>query len=228
MWLIGNILGFIGYYNHAKGRIEQAYSFYQKALSAQMSNKKYRLAFAILLLNKGEYYRSKELLNGLIIQLKDKERMYLMVKTNLALANWKMGDINTAIEMLWEVHQKARRAIVYGALGYLLILKGELEAAFEFNQNAIEYDPEDPVILNNLAQVYYRMGSLEEAKKYFLKAEKIKDNLIEVLYYLACIEQQQGEIEQAKTRLNRALQCKPAVLTVITKDDIYEKIKELG
>ncbi|MFU0801186.1 MAG: hypothetical protein ACFWUE_11115 [Xylanivirga thermophila] len=69
--------------------------------------------------------------------------------------------------MLEEVQRKYNNSRVYGTLGYLLIEKGDLDKALEYNLQALDYDDEDPVILDNLAQTYYFMGDIEKAKKYF-------------------------------------------------------------
>lgn len=227
MAIIGNIYGFLGYNYHVRGLLDKAEAFYKKAEKAHMTRGNYRLAYGILLLNKGDYKKSRDVLGSLLIELPSSAKTALMAKTNLALTYWKLGDIDTSIEMLWEVHRKQRRSMVYGALGLLLVLKGDLETAIKFNMEALEYDEEDPIILNNIAQNYYRMGEKEKARKYFLKSVAVKEDLTDALFYLACMDNEKGNLESARTRLKKALNSKTIVLSSISKDDIEEKLKSL-
>jgi tetratricopeptide (TPR) repeat protein len=112
-------------------------------------------------------------------------------------------------------------------LGYLLIEKGDLKEALEFNLEALDYDDEDPVILDNLGQTYYRMGNIDEARKYFLKAESLKEDQAVTLYHLGCIYQQEGDYETAKEKLLKALDCNIGTLTTINREDIEKRLTEI-
>ena len=85
----------------------------------------------------------------------------------------------------------------------------------------------DPVVLDNLGQTYYRMGRIDEAKKYFLKAESIKDDQAATLYHLGCIYQQEGDNDKAKEKFLKALDCNINPLTTISREDIERKLAEL-
>ena len=66
--------------------------------------------------------------------------------------------------MLEEIIKTYETTTVYGSLGYLLILKGNLENALQFNLKAYEYNPSDKIIQDNLGQNYYLLGQYEKAK----------------------------------------------------------------
>ncbi|HZJ82576.1 MAG TPA: tetratricopeptide repeat protein, partial [Clostridia bacterium] len=97
----------------------------------------------------------------------------------------------------------------------------------KYNLEAVDYDDEDPVVLDNLAQTYYKMGLIEEAKEYFEKAEEQKDNQAVTLYHLGIIYAGEGHVELAKEKLNKALTCNLTPLSAVTYEDIEERLREL-
>ncbi len=228
MALIGNIYGLLGYYCHSRSKFEQARNFYKKGQASGMSRPSYKLAYGVLLLKNEEYQEAKEIFSGVLIDRRNKESVRNMAKQNLSLAYWKLGDIDTAVEMLWEIHRTHRNGRVYGTLGYLLIEKDDLDEALKYNMEALDYDDEDPVILDNLGQTYYKMGKIQQAKEYFLKAEEIKQEQADTLYYLGCIYQQEGNTDAAKEKLNMALNCRITPLSTISWETIEKKLSELG
>ena len=192
-----------------------------------MSKAKYKLAYGVLLLNKGEFEAARDLFSSVLTDYSQKERIRAMAKMNLSIAYWKLGELDTAIEMLMEVQAKYTTTRIYSTLGYMLIEKGDLDRALEYNLEALDYDDEDPAILDNLAQTYYEMGILNQAKKYFLKAEEIKPDQVSTLYYLACIYDKEGNKELAREKLLKALEKDITPLNVISKEDIQRKLDGL-
>ena len=69
----------------------------------------------------------------------------------------KLGEPQKGVELLERLHAKEPSGIIYETLGYLYIEAGDTEKALVFNQSALEYDDEDPISLDNLAQTYYRL-----------------------------------------------------------------------
>jgi tetratricopeptide (TPR) repeat protein len=225
--LIGNIYGLLGYWFHIRGNAEKAKNFYKRGMERDMSTPSYKLAYGVILLKTGEYEKARDIFRDVLLNRRYKESFRNMAKQNISLAYWKLGELDTAIEMLWELHRKSRNSRVYGALGYLLIEKGDLKAALDYNLEALDYDDEDPAILDNLGQTYYRMGNIDEAKKYFLKAESIKEDQVSTLYHLGCIYQQEGEYEKAREKFLKALEGNINPLTTVKREDIEKRLKEL-
>lgn len=228
MGLMGNIYGLLGYYFHVKDRPDKAIRFYERGMAHDMTKPSYRLAYGVLLLKSGQFQKARDIFSGVLIDPRYKDSVKNMAKLNLSLAYWKLGDIDTAIEMLKELHRKQRTARIYGALGYLLIEKGNLDEAFKYNLEAVKYDDEDPVILDNLAQTYYLMGKLKEAKRYFEKAESLKEDQVSTLYYLGCIYYQEGNLQAAKEKLEKALECNINPLSTVSREAIQQKLEEVN
>ena len=222
----GNLYGFLGYYNHSKRNYEKALSLYKKAEKLGIGSETFQLSYGVLLLKKGDFEKARDLFSKVLINA-SKEKIKNISKINLSLAYWKMGQLDTAEEMLREVQTKYNTSTVYGALGYILIEKGDLDEALKYNLEALEYDDEDPVVLDNLAQNYYRMGEIDKAKEYFLKAEQEKSDQPDTLYYLACIYEKEGDVEAARKKLRKALSCNITPLNTVKRSTIEDKLKEI-
>ncbi len=228
MGLIGNIYGLLGYYCHVRDKLDRAMRFYERGMAHDMTRPSYKLAYGVLLLKGGQFQKAKDIFSSVLIDPGYKDSVKNMAKLNLSLAYWKLGDIDTAIEMLRELHRKQRTARIYGTLGYLLIEKGDLDEALKYNLEAVKYDDEDPVILDNLAQTYYMMGKIKEAKKYFEKAESLKNDQPSTLYYLGCIYEREGNLQAAKEKLEKALECNTNPLSTVSNEAIQQKLEEIN
>lgn len=227
MSLMGNLYGFLGYYNHSRGNYEKAQGLYEKAVEKGTNKPNHLLSYGVLMLREGQFEKAKELFSTVLVGMPAKEKQKTMAKMNISLAYWKLGDIDVAVEMLEEVHRKNRSGKVYGTLGYLLIHKGDLDRALEYNLEAFDYDDEDPVVLDNLGQIYYKMGDMDKAKEFFKKAEEEKDDQAVTLYHLGLIYAGEGDKKMAKEKLEKALTCNITPLSVVTVQDIEEALRNL-
>ena len=68
---------------------------------------------------------------------------------NYAVAQYKLGEIEKAIQLLEASHRKAPCGLTYQSLGWLYVEAGDPEKALAYNQEALDYDDEDPVVLDN-------------------------------------------------------------------------------
>lgn len=217
----------MGYYNHSRGKVEKAERLYKKALEKGADIPNYKLAYGVLLLKKGEFEEARKLFSGVLISAPSKGNIKTIAKINLSIAYWKLGEADTAVEMLEEVYAKYRNSRLYETMGYILLEKGDLNKALEFNLEALDYDDENPIILDNLGQTYYRLGQKEKAKEYFEKAEELRDNQVDILYHLGCIYMEEGNKELAKEKLKKALECDITPLNSVSRAEIEAKLREL-
>lgn len=227
MGIMGSIYGFLGYFNHSGKKLDKAKRYYEKAMKAGLKRGNHRLAYGVLLLNEGSYSEARKVFSGVLTDFTQKEKTRTMAKLNISLAYWKLGEIDTAIEMLTEVQTRYNTSKVYGTLGYMLIEKGDMDRALEYNLEALDYDDEDPVILDNLAQIYYRLDMMDQAKEYFFKAEEIKPDQADTLYYLGRIYSEEGNIDLAKEKLSAALECRITPMNTVTRQEIQELYDQL-
>ena len=97
-----------------------------------------------------------------------------------------------------------------------------------FNREAIEYDDEDPVCLDNLGQTWYRvMEDPAEAKPWFEKAHEIKPEQIDTLYFLSRYDLEAGDKAAALEKLEKAAEGRYSPLNYCGKDQIEEEIRNL-
>lgn len=145
---------------HSKGDTEGAYAQYTALYDAgNLTDAKYLLPYSILLLRRNEFEKAREVLKKAEKSpggITPEQRATLL--TNYAVCSWKLGKTDYALELLEEVHRKNPCGNSYATLGYLLVEAGDFEKALEFNRQAVDYDDEDPLALDNMGQTYYRLG----------------------------------------------------------------------
>lgn len=217
---------------HGRSRTEEAFTLYEEAYAEGMNSARYLLPYSILLLRKGLYEKASEVLRKVEkspggITAEQRNQML----TNYAVACWKTGRLPYALELLQEVYRKGPNGTLYGTLGYLLIEQGNFDEALAFNLEAVAYDDEDPICLDNLAQTYYRLGGpehREEARKYFEKALQHRESAIDTNYFLALYDLEDGNVDAARKKLLVSREGRFSPLNYVTPDVIDAKLKEIG
>ena len=102
------------------------------------------------------------------------------------------------------------------------------QKALRFNQEAVEYDDEDPVCLDNLGQTWYRvMGDPAAAKTWFDKAHQIKPEQIDTLYFLSRYDLEKGDREAAAQKMEKALEGRFSPLNYCTREQAEAELKSL-
>ena len=118
------------------------------------------------------------------------------------------------------------RSVLYETLGYLMVETGNFEAALAFNKEAVEYDDEDAICLDNLGQTYCRLGNdWDSAKPLFDKAFELKPEQIDTLYFLAQYDAKEGRFDQAMEKLQKALEGRFSPLNYATRERVEEQIR---
>ncbi len=216
---------------HQKGKKEEAMAEYGELYSSGVVSAAYMLPYSVLLLKKGgeeNYLLVKEVLKKAekASDMTPDKKQQLFV--NYAVANYKLGEIDKAINLLEASHKKGPCGMTYQALGFLYIEKGDPEKALAYNEEALEYDDEDPVVLDNLGQVWYRlMNDREKAREYFQKAHELKDTQIDTNYFLALYDIEDGKKEEAAAKLETALEGNFSPLNYATPDGIKKLLAEI-
>jgi len=105
---------------------------------------------------------------------------YYLATLNLALAldfrSWK-GDDQRAEEQFRKALQIAEKTnsrdiALYNTFGWFLHLRNRLPEAKQYYLKALELDPNNSRVLNNLGSVHQWMGDLKTAKMYYERAVK--------------------------------------------------------
>lgn len=231
--LKGNQLMEEGKIQEAEAKHQEAIALYEESFKKGVKTPGTYLGYGVLQMRRREYEKARESflqvekLPNLTPQ--DKKQM----RTDYAICMWKMGKLDIAIEQMKEAQRAyGNDSLIYGSLGYMLIEKavqtGDFTEAQAFNNEAMEYDDEDAVVLDNMGQLYLNMGDKEKAREYFEKAHEQKPKQVDTLYYLAVLSKDEGNIEKAKEYLDTALNGNFSALCTVTREQAQQLRDELG
>ncbi len=213
---------------YQKGNTQEAINWLEKAYNTGSAKPGIVTTLGYLLLKEGHLDKSlkifKEQINS-TSKISDNDLYSL--KSNYALALWKNGELDRAIEMYEAIFPNYKNTNVYGSLGYLYILKGNLEKALEFNKEAMEYNNTGAVILDNLGQTYYMLGEYEKADDIFKKLLGLSPKFPEAYYDYALVLEKLGDKDRCIENLKNALNYKPNFLSGVTVKQIEDKLKQV-
>ena len=228
----GNQLSEKGKREEAKAEHENALRLYAEALKSGMKKPVYLMAYGVLLLRFRRFEEAKELFLKAerSREITKPERNQLRV--NFAICQWKLGNLDSAIENLKIAKENSATGTIYGSLGYIMIEKarqtGDFEEALAMNMEAMEYDSDDAVILDNMGQLHLAMGEKDKALEYFARAHERKPSQVDTLYYLALLSLEKGEKDKAKEYLTSALEGNYSALCTTTREQAQELLASIG
>ena len=227
----GNLQAKIGYAMHMFRLEDKAFAHYEKAYAKGCSLPDPLAAYGLMLMRHEDYDKALEVLRT-ARKCKLNAQQYSIVYQNLGLAYWKKGDVDHALDIYRKLFEKVQTVNMYSTLGFLLIAKGDetgdYEEALAFNRKAYDYDDGDASIVDNLGQVLYRTGAVEEAEKMFEKALSIKPRQFDTLVFLSKIRIAQGRVEDAKKLLDTALDKPYSVFNTVPRQEAIRLARELN
>ena len=228
---------------NAAGDIDGSFEMLEKMLKFRPSVSA-KVLYGFYLLKRGRFEKAKDVFENHIMNDKrvyKKERKNkkgkiilnkneMTAKTNYALCLWKNGNIDDAISMLEYVHRKMHTTDLYCNLGYLYILKGDMEKALRYNRFAYDFNPDSNGICDNLGLTYYRLGKFDEAREIYEEAENHEKQakFPEFWYNYANVLLEFDEKEKAVTLLEKALQLEFDGFTNITYEMVENLLKTLS
>ena len=227
MSFMGNMAGNKALSAHSKCDYRTAIKLYDEAYAKGMDKPRLLRSYCVLLIRTSQFDRALEVIKKLEqtpLDAKGKSDIHI----NYAIILWKKGHLDRAMQILEDEFRHTKNGTLYSIIGYLKIEQGDADEAIRFNQEAVEYDEEDAVFLDNLAQSYYRLkGDKETAKTYFDRAIAIKPKAIDTNYFLALYDIENGDIESAKDRLDTARLGVTSPLNYATPEMIDAKRDEI-
>ena len=218
-------------YAKAQEKHKAAAELYAQAVAGGCKKPVILMAYGVLLLRLGRYQEAKDIMLGVEKNpaLTKEERKQL--RLNYAICCWKMGELDHAIELLKYSMQDGKNSMIYGSLGFMLVEKarqtGDFAEEQAFNAEALDYDDEDAVVLDNIGQMYLAMGEKDKALENFTKAHEIKPHQVDTLYYLAKIATEDGDKAKAKEYIETALKGNYSALCTTTREMAQELLKTL-
>lgn len=104
----------------------------------------------------------------------------------------------------------------------------DMDKAEKFLRDALEYDDEDPICLDNMGQWLYRIkGDKAAAKEWFQKAIEIRPTQIDTLWFLSRYDVEEGKDEEAIDKLETSLSSHFSPLNYCTRQMVEEEIARL-
>lgn len=210
---------------YSEGKLQEAAAWFKKSYETGRAKDNLVISYCYLLLKTGQFDLAYDILSKLLRKPLPFEQK-MNAKSNLALAIWKKGSLNEAIQLLGEVHSQYENTNVYGSLGFMLILSGDLQKALDYNLKAYEYNDTNPVILDNLAHTYYLLGQYEESLEVFEKLMALSPapSFAEAYYDYGLLLEKLGRQEEAVKMYEKADTFNLTSLSAITKEDIQNKL----
>lgn len=204
---------------------EKALKLFARAEKFRMNIGQMRI-YAYYLLREGKVEKSEEIYKKLLTSgLKPELR--LAVRADYAVLLLKTGRHDEAIEELEDVIVHFANTTTYGTLGYLYLLKDSVRKAVNFNEEAYDYNSDDPVILDNMTQLYIKLGDYNKAKKYADALLEKKPYFVEAYYDSAYVYMKLGNIKKAKELIDDAKCCKITFMSNVTENDLEQFSKNL-
>ncbi len=230
--LAGNKLDDQKKFDEAQQKFNEALALYKWAADEGLSEPRVLMAYGVLLLKQSRFEEAREVMlktEKLPGMGADEKRQ---LRLNFAVCQWKLHKLDHAIELMKRVGADGMNSMIYGSLGYMLIEKaietGDFSEAIQFNDEAYEYDEEDPVTLDNLGQLRLAMGEREKAKEYFNRALKFRPGQVDTLYYLAKMAHEDKDDAAAREFLNAALTARYSALCTTSREQARALLAQLS
>lgn len=212
-----------------KGENEKAIKIYKVAGTVGNLNVGNKLTYAYILLRSGEVDDALFELNKLLPYTRANTDMRYRVKNLIALTYWKQGKLDDAIEELEEIFADGfKKTLFYQNLGMLYNLSDDTEKALRFNEEAYEFNSDDIIILDNLADANRRSGNLRKAEELYeeMMAKENKPKFPEAYLGYAKVLAETGKKEKAIEMAEEALTKPFNFLSAVTKEEAEEILKE--
>lgn len=239
---LGTIVGIPGIILHSFFKNEKAATpFYSLAIKLGTKNTNVLAAYGLIQLRD---FKPKEALET-FEKAKDSTKQFLYIKTltaNIALCEWKLGNLQKAsktyedlfyfpdyekitdfsLENLEEGSNKNFNFFAqdFTTMAFLMFLNGELDKAEYFSKIAIEKMKTYAPAFDNLGQIEYKRGNIEEAKNYFNEALTHRPDMPDSHFFLASIALEEKDKPSGTKHINAINQSKINGLSTITVKDI--------
>lgn len=150
------------------------------------------------------------------------------VNNLLALVSWKEGNLSDGIETLEEIVESGyKNTVIYQNLGIFYNLAEDKEKALKFNLEAYDYNSDDHIICDNLADSYAAAGEYEKAAEIYkeLMAKEPPPRFPEAYYGYGEVLIKLGKKEEGLELIKESLNKPFSYLSVRPKEEI-EKMYE--
>lgn len=160
------------------------------------------------LLERGHPDKARRYFRGAI----KKDRSFLPAYIGLGEILIHEGKIKDAVEILKKVYTRTRSVIILHRLEELFLDQGEPSEIIRIYQDAVQQDPQNPVLQFYLGKLYYRLEMIDEAFDVLSTIEGPQDQLMDYHKIMANLFLRKQHFEQAIVELKKALSFKKRVV----------------
>ena len=200
----------------------KAIEYYKKAYDTKKASAGIMLTYGILLLRNGKPSEAVTIFNLVVVQRGVKAEIKNKAKQYRALAFYKLGQTEDAMEEAEELFDSYKNTVSYALLCYLkLATKAPIKETLELCKEAYEYNSDERDICDNLALAYIENGEYEKAKKILNELIEEEPEFTEAYYHMALACCKTGGKELAKKMLDEMeSKCKRTYMTTVSKEEI--------
>jgi lipopolysaccharide biosynthesis regulator YciM len=160
------------------------------------------------LLERGHPDKARRYFRGAI----KKDRSFLPAYIGLGEILIHEGKIKDAVEILKKIYARTRSVIILHRLEELFLDQGEPSEIIRVYQEALQQDPQNPVLQFYLGKLYYRLEMVDEAFDVLSTIEGPQDQLMDYHKIMANLFLRKQHLEQAIVELKKALSFKKRVV----------------
>lgn len=221
VWLRrGSIVAHFAAAAAGKGNTQKALRLYRSAEKMGGMNYNAKINYGYFLLKNGYLSDARVVFNKISMDKKLSKNAKQQLKSLQALVVWKEGRLNEAIEMLEDVTKEYVTSMTYQSLGLLYILKRDKEKAMNYCLEAYEYNPDDNVIMDNLAEAYALCGETEKAMETYEELLSRNPYFPDAYYGYGMLLMQNGRREEGLAYIEQSLGKKFSFLSALPRERV--------
>ncbi len=228
LWKGARMLAFIAVINFRTGNIEKALGLFATANKIGRLSPENLMNYGYLLIRTGELDLAYDILTkGLSLSSAKKIATKKRIESFLGLVAWKRGDLDSAIELMESAMEDFKTTNFYQNLGLMYVLKGDAQKAVAFNEEAYNYNAEDLIIADNLAESYAISGQIQKARDMYEKLLEKSPHFPEPYYCYGMLLIAEGEKERGIKLIEESLTKRYSFLSVKTKEEVEELLRQV-
>jgi tetratricopeptide (TPR) repeat protein len=160
------------------------------------------------LLERGHPDKARRYFRGAI----KKDRSFLPAYIGMGEVLLHEGKTKEAVEILKKVYSRTRSVIILHRLEELFLDQGEPSEIIRVYQEALQQDPQNPVLQFYLGKLYYRLEMIDAAFDQLSTIEGPQDHLLDYHKIMANLYLRKQQFEEAIGELKKALSFKKRVV----------------